>query len=85
VDPSLKVPVAVNCRLPPEFTEGFGGVIVMDFSVAAVTTILADPEIAPEVAVAAQLPGATAATRAVAETLHTELALEDHATELVTF
>ena len=36
VVPSLKVPVAVNCWVPPFGTDGFAGVTATDTSVAAV-------------------------------------------------
>ena len=73
VDPSLKVPVAFNCTLPPEFTEGFGGVIVMLLSVAGVTVNDAESETAPDVAVAEQVPGLTADAMALALTVQTDV------------
>jgi hypothetical protein len=73
VDPSLKVPVAFSCMLPPEFTEGFGGVIVMLLRVAGVTVNAAESETAPEVAVAEHVPELTADARALALTVHTEI------------
>ena len=50
VVPSLKVPVAVNCCVPPFGTEGFAGVTAIDTSVAAVTVSVVLPEMLPEVA-----------------------------------
>jgi hypothetical protein len=41
---SEKTPVAVNCREVPLAIEGFGGVIAIDVSVAAVTVTVVDPE-----------------------------------------
>jgi len=84
LEPSLKLPVAFNCTLPPEQTEGFGGVSVIPVKVAAVTVRVADAEILPEVAVAMQVPVLTAVAIALALTEHTEDALEDQTTELVT-
>jgi hypothetical protein len=42
---SEKTQVAVSCREVPLAIEGFGGVIVIDVSVAAVTVRVVDPEI----------------------------------------
>lgn len=78
------MPVAVSWRLPPELTDGFGGVIVIDDNVAGVTVRVEDPETAPELALAVQLPVPTAFTIAAALTVHTPLAFDDQATELVT-
>ena len=50
VVPSLKVPVAVNCCVPPFGTDGFAGVTATDTSVAAVTVIVVLPLMLPEAA-----------------------------------
>ena len=50
VVPSVYVPVAVNCCVPPLAIDGFAGVTAMDTSVAAVTVSVVLPETAPEVA-----------------------------------
>jgi hypothetical protein len=38
------VPVAVSCTVVPLGIEGFGGVIAIDISVAAVIVTVVDPE-----------------------------------------
>jgi hypothetical protein len=43
VVPSEKTPVAASCTLVPLAIEGFGGVIVIDARVAAVTVTVVDP------------------------------------------
>ena len=58
VEPSEKVPVAVNCSSKPSGTEDASGVIAMDESTAFVTMRLADPEIEPEAAVIVAAPTA---------------------------
>ena len=50
VVPSLNVPVAVNCCVPPFATDGFAGVMAIDTSVAAVTVSVVLPLMLPEVA-----------------------------------
>ena len=50
VVPSLNVPVAVNCCVPPFETEGFAGVMAIDTSVAAVTVSVVLPLMLPEAA-----------------------------------
>ena len=84
VEPSLNVPVAFSCTLPPEFTEGFGGVIVILLRVAGVTVSDAEPEVAPDVAVAEHVPALTADAMALALTVQTEVRFEDQLTEFVT-
>jgi hypothetical protein len=56
----------------------------MELKVAGVTVRLAEPEIAPEVAVAVQAPALTPLTIAVALTVQTLFAFEDQVTEFVT-
>jgi hypothetical protein len=60
--PSVKVPVAANCWLPPFGTVGFTGVIVRRASAAGVTFKVALPEIKPDHALIVVVP--TAALRA---------------------
>ena len=50
VVPSVYVPVAVNCCVPPLAIDGFAGVTAIDTSVAAVTVSVVLPETVPEVA-----------------------------------
>jgi hypothetical protein len=85
VEPSLKLPTAINCTALPEFTDGLGGVIVIPVSVAAVIVKLAEAVTLPEVAVILQLPVLTAVARAAALTVQTEEAVEAHVMEFVTF
>src|SRR5271163_1264337 len=56
VEPSLNVPVAVNCWVAPLVIEGFAGVTAMDCSVAAVTVRTVEPLIAPDVALIVEVP-----------------------------
>ena len=48
--PSLNVPVAINCCVVPNATEGFAGVTAIDCRIAAVTLIVVLPLIVPAVA-----------------------------------
>ena len=50
VVPSVYVPVAVNCCVPPLAIDGFADVTAIDTSVAAVTVSVVLPETVPEVA-----------------------------------
>jgi hypothetical protein len=50
VVPSLKVPVAVNCCVPPFGADGFAGVTAMDTTVAGVTVSVVLPLMLPELA-----------------------------------
>src|ERR1700733_7231650 len=56
VEPSLNVPVAVNCCVAPLPIDGFAGVTAIDCSVAAVTVSKVEPEIDDDVAVIVELP-----------------------------
>jgi len=56
VEPSLNVPVAVNCCVAPLVIEGFAGVTAIDCSVAAVTVSNVEPEIDDDVAVMVEVP-----------------------------
>jgi hypothetical protein len=56
VEPSLNVPVAVNCCVAPLVIEGFAGVTAIDCSVAAVTVSTVEPEIDDDVAVIVEVP-----------------------------
>jgi hypothetical protein len=56
---SVYVPVAVNCCVVPAAMLGTAGVTAIETSVAAVTFIVVDPEIDPDVAVTVVLPTAT--------------------------
>src|ERR1700678_4079035 len=56
VEPSLNVPVAVNCCVAPLAIDGFAGVTAIDCSVSAVTVSKVEPEIDDDVAVIVELP-----------------------------
>jgi hypothetical protein len=56
VDPSEKVPVAVSCTLVPLAIEGFTGLIVIDWRIAAVTVRLVEPVIVACAALMVVLP-----------------------------
>src|SRR5436190_1973197 len=55
---SLKVPVAVNCRVVPFAMLGFVGVTAIEVRVAAVTVSVVFPETSPKVAVIVMGPPA---------------------------
>src|SRR5437773_161661 len=57
---SLKVPVAVNCRVVPFAMLGFVGVTAIEVRVAAVTVSVVFPETSPKVAVIVVGPAAAA-------------------------
>jgi hypothetical protein len=59
VEPSLNVPVAVNCWVAPLVIDGFAGVTAIDCNVAAVTVRSVEPEIDDEVAVIVEVPTPT--------------------------
>jgi hypothetical protein len=54
--PSLYVPVAVNCCVPPAATDGLAGVTAIDTSVGAVTVRPVEPLMEPDVAWMVVLP-----------------------------
>src|ERR1700733_10357251 len=63
VEPSLNVPVAVNCCVAPLVIDGFAGVTAIDCSVAAVTVSKVEPEIDDNVAVIVEVPTPAALAR----------------------
>src|ERR1700749_827142 len=63
VDPSEKVPVAVNCCKVPSGIDGLAGVTAMEVTVALVTVKVAFAETFPEAAVMVDVPGATPSAR----------------------
>ena len=83
VEPSERVPVAVNCWSTPRGTEGAAGERAIDTSTAFVTVRFVDPEIEPEVAVMAALPTETPLARPLAVMLATLAALALQDTESV--
>jgi hypothetical protein len=58
IDPSVNVPVALNCCVSPSGTDGIAGVTTMLTSTAAVTLSVVDPEIEFNVAVICTEPTA---------------------------
>src|SRR6266700_2738134 len=60
---SLKVPVAVNCRVVPFAMLGFVGVTATEERVAFVTVSVVFPETSPSVAVIVGVPAATDVAR----------------------
>ena len=54
--PSVKMPVAMNCCVVPSGIEGIAGVTAMETRTAGETIKVAEPEIAPTVAVIPVLP-----------------------------
>jgi hypothetical protein len=56
VEPSLKVPVAVNCWVLPLVIDGFAGVTAIDCNVAAVTVSNVEPLMDDDVAVIVEVP-----------------------------
>ena len=56
VEPSVKVPVAVNCWLVPRAIEGLAGVTAIETRVAGVTVSVVVPLTEPEVAVIVVVP-----------------------------
>ncbi len=84
VDPSLYVPVAVNCVRVPSGTEAFAGVTAIESSTAAVTNSVVDPEMDPTVAmivvdpcfdVVANPPGEVIVADAVFDEVHAAVAV----------
>jgi hypothetical protein len=85
VEPSLNLPVPVNCWAWPGATEGSTGVTAIETSVAAVTLRPAEPEMLPCFAeIVADWPAVTPFARPAESTVATAFD-EDHVTELVTF
>ena len=79
------MPVAVNCWVFPAATDAVVGDTAMETSTAAVTVIVAVPEIKPDAAVMVVSPVATAVARPEEEMVATEVFDDDHVTELVRF
>src|ERR1700722_13671676 len=85
VVPSLKVPVAVNCCVPPFGTEGFAGVTAIDTSVAAVTVSVVLPVMLLEAAWIVVEPVVTAVAKPAALIVATVTAEELHVAVLLRF
>jgi len=65
VEPSVNVPVAVNCTVSPAAIDGLTGVTAIETSVGAVTVKSADAKMLPEVAVIVDVPMPTPVARPV--------------------
>src|SRR5271167_2312160 len=85
VEPSLNVPVAVNCCVAPLVIEGFAGVTAIDCSVAAVTVRSVEPLIDDDVAEIVEVPTAAPLARPAALIVAVAVVPEDHVTLDVTF
>ena len=68
-EPSLYVPVAVNCWVSPAAIEGLAGVTAMLCNVAEVTVSTVEPLMLPSVALIVDVPTATPVARPVAPTV----------------
>src|SRR5277367_2922209 len=66
VEPSLNVPMAVNCCVAPLVIEGFAGVTAIDCNVAAVTVSKVEPLMDDDVAVIVEVPTPAALARPAA-------------------
>src|SRR5207253_2111344 len=63
VEPSVYVPVAVNCCVVPAAMDGLVGVTARETSVAAVTVNVDEPDTEPNVALIVVVPAATPEAR----------------------
>src|SRR5271163_3222622 len=85
VEPSLNVPVAVNCCVAPLVIDGFAGVTAIDCSVAAVTVRSVEPEIDDDVAVIVEVPTPAPLASPAALIVAVEVVPELHVTVPVRF
>src|SRR6202522_2365529 len=85
VEPSLNVPVAVNCCVAPLAIDGFAGVTAIDCSVAAVTVRTVEPFIPPDVALIVEVPTPAPVARPAALMVAVVVVPELHVTVLVRF
>jgi hypothetical protein len=83
--PSLNVPVACNCNVPPLASEGLLGDMVIETKVAAVMVKPKLPVLPPYCALMVVLPAVMALAKPAALTVATELIDEPHVAEDVTF
>lgn len=81
--PSPKVPVAVNCCVPPELRVAEVGLIAIEASAVAVTVMVEVDVKLPEVAVMVALPAFTPVTRPAVDTVAMVLSELDQVTEFV--
>jgi hypothetical protein len=85
VEPSLNVPVAVNCWVAPLVIEGFAGVTAIDCSVAAVTVSTVEPLMDDDFAVIVEVPTPAPLARPAALIVAVAVVPELHVTVLVRF
>jgi hypothetical protein len=83
IDPSVNVPVAVNCSVLPSAIDGIAGVTAMLTRAACVTVKLVEPAIAPDVALMTAGPVATLVARPAASMVAIESADEAQTTDAV--
>ena len=83
--PLLYFPVAVNCWVLPAATEALAGVTESEVKTAAVTVSVAEPVIAPDLAVMVVVPGATVVANPLALIFAIVVADEFHSAVLVRF
>lgn len=83
VEPSEKVPVAVNCSVVPEAIDADAGVTLMEFKAAEVIVTEIDCVMLPDVAVTVAFPCPTPVATPVLETETTPLEEEVQLIELV--
>lgn len=79
---SLKVPVAVNCRVVPTAMLALAGVTAIETRLAAVTVSDAVPVTDPELALIVAVPVPTLVARPESSTVATEVAVEDQLTDV---
>src|SRR5271154_1854511 len=85
VEPSLNVPIAVNCCVAPLVIEGFAGVTAIDCSVAAVTVRSVEPLIDDDVAEIVEVPTPAPLARPAALIVAVVVVPEDQVTLDVRF
>jgi hypothetical protein len=85
VEPSLNVPVAVNCCVAPLVIDGFTGVTAIDCNVAAVTERTVEPLIAPDVALIVDVPTPAPVARPAVVIVAVVVVPDDHVTLDVRF
>jgi len=85
VVPSLKVPVAVNCRAVPSGIDAVAGLIAIETRLALVTVNVVDPVTGPEAALMVVDPGAMLEANPVLLIVAVAAVLEDHVAVLVKF
>jgi hypothetical protein len=83
VDPSVKVPVAVNCWVVPSAIVGLAGVTAIDVTTTGVTVSVVVPPMSPSVAVIVETPVASVDARTVALTVATVVFADAQLTEFV--